>query len=153
MNMNFGVSWVISPSGVTVVTTVLNDVYFGLTVSSFTSLSLDPQLIMISVDRRLGSHAAIHEAGLFAVNILAEDGERLSRHFASREADKFKGVAYHFGQTGAPLLDDALATLECRVVQEAVGGDHTVFMGEVVGTSVSEGKPLVYFRSGYHQLA
>ncbi len=83
----------------------------------------------------------------------AEDGERLSRHFASREADKFKGIAYHFGQTGAPLLDDALATLECRVVQEAVGGDHTVFMGEVVGTSVSDGKPLVYFRSGYHQLA
>lgn len=140
-------------SGVTVVTTALDGVLYGLTVSSFASLSLDPQLVLVSIDHSVGSHAAIHESGLFAVNILREDGERLSRHFATRDSAKFKGIAYQTGQTGVPLLDDALATIECRVVQEAAGGDHTIFIGEVVSTNASEGKPLLYYRSGYHQLA
>jgi flavin reductase (DIM6/NTAB) family NADH-FMN oxidoreductase RutF len=131
-------------SGVTVVTTVMDGVYYGLTVSSFASLSLVPQLVLVSIDQSIASHA---------VNILPENGEHLSRHFASRDPDKFRGVAYHTGETGAPLLEDALATIDCRIVQETPGGDHTIFVGEVLSTTVNEGKPLLYFRSGYHQLA
>jgi flavin reductase (DIM6/NTAB) family NADH-FMN oxidoreductase RutF len=140
-------------SGVTVVTTVMDGVYYGLTVSSFASLSLVPQLVLVSIDQSIASHAALRNAGVFAVNILPENGEHLSRHFASRDPDKFRGVAYHTGETGAPLLEDALATIDCRIVQETPGGDHTIFVGEVLSTTVNEGKPLLYFRSGYHQLA
>ena len=140
-------------SGVTVVTTRHEDVYYGITVSAFASLSLDPPLVLICIEQQAPSHAALQAAGSFAVNILAEDGEYLSRHFASREIDKFDGIAYHIGVTGAPLLNDALATLECRIVQQVQGGDHTIFMGEVLGASTHQGKPLIYYRSGYHQLA
>ena len=140
-------------SGVTVVTTTHGGTHFGITVSSFASLSLDPQLVLICIDRRYNSHAALEQAGCFAVNILDEDGEHLSRHFASREADKFEGIAYRIGLTGAPLLNEALATVECRIVQQAPGGDHTIFMGEVLAARTRKGKPLLYYRSGYHQLA
>ncbi len=139
-------------SGVTVVTISHEDMLYGITVSSFSSLSLKPPLVLICIDQRVASHSVLLEAGSFAVNILAEDSERLSRHFASREPDKFKGIAYHFGLTGAPLLDGALAMIECRVVGQAPGGDHTIFIGEVLSASTSHGKPLIYYRSGYHQL-
>ena len=140
-------------SGVTVVTVCHEDVYYGITVSSFTSLSLVPPLVLICIDQRVATHPALEGAGSFAVNILADDGEWLSRHFASRESDKFKGIAYQTGLVGAPLLDDALATLECRIVSQVPGGDHTIFMGEVLASTARQGKPLLYFRSGYHQLA
>jgi len=99
-------------SGVTVVTTCYEQVNFGITVSSFSSLSLTPPLVLICIDHGVTSHAALEHSGVFAVNILAEDGERLSRHFATREVDKFNGIAYHPGLSGVPLLDEALATLE-----------------------------------------
>ena len=140
-------------SGVTVVTVCHEDVYYGITVSSFASLSLVPPLVLICIDQQVASHAALEGAGTFAVNILAEDGERLSRHFATREPDKFRGIAFHTGMTGAPLLDDALATLECRIVKQVTGGDHTIFIGEVLTGATRKGKPLIYYRSGYHQIA
>jgi flavin reductase (DIM6/NTAB) family NADH-FMN oxidoreductase RutF len=139
-------------SGVTVVTTSHEQRPYGITVSSFCSLSLDPRLVLICIDHVVSSHAALEHAGVFAVNILADDGERLSRHFATREPDKFQGIAYHGGLTGVPLLDDALATLECRIVQQVPGGDHTIFIGEVLSASTRQGKPLIYYRSGYHQI-
>lgn len=140
-------------TGVTVVTTVYEGVSYGITVSSFTSLSLDPQLVLVCINKSVTSHAALQAAGTFAVSILAETGEYLSRHFASPDLDKFKGVAYRPGITGAPLLVDALATLECRIVQQADGGDHTIFIGEVLTADATSEKPLLYFRSGYHRLA
>ncbi len=140
-------------TGVTVVTTVYDDVLYGITVSSFTSLSLDPQLVLICISNDAPSHAALQGAGHFAVNILAEDGEHLSRRFASRDLDKFKGIAFHPGANGAPLLDDALATLECRIVRETEGGDHTIFIAEVTAADATDDKPLLYYRSGYHKLA
>lgn len=139
-------------SGVTVVTTCFEQVNFGITVSSFTSLSLVPPLILICIDRSVTSHAALEHSGVFAVNVLAEEGERLSRHFATRDVDKFKGIAFHMSQHGVPLLDDALATLECRIVQQMPGGDHTIFLGEVLIGATRPGKPLIYYRSGYHQI-
>lgn len=140
-------------SGVTVVTTRYQDVLYGITVSSFTSLSLLPPLVLICISQKVASHPALLGAGSFAVNILPQDGERLSRHFASPEVNKFKGIAYHSGLTGAPLLDDVLATLECRIVQHIPGGDHTIFIGEVLAANAHSGKPLLYYRSGYHELA
>jgi flavin reductase (DIM6/NTAB) family NADH-FMN oxidoreductase RutF len=139
-------------SGVTVVTTRFEQIDYGITVSSFTSLSLEPRLVLICIDNRVNSRDAIIQSGAFVVNILAEDGEHLSRQFASRDRDKFRGVAFHTGLTGAPLLDDALATIECKVVQQNEGGDHTIIQGEVLAANARKGKPLLYFRSGYHQL-
>ena len=141
-------------SGVTVVTICYEEVNYGITVSSFASLSLVPPLVLICIDHKVAIiTAALQGSGTFAGNILPEAGERLSRHFASREPDKFRGIAFHTGLTGAPLLDAALATIECRIVQQAPGGDHTIYMGEVLAGATGKGKPLLYYRSGYHQLA
>ena len=139
-------------SGVTVVTVAHEEALYGITVSSFTSLSLNPRLILICLSKYVLAHAALVAAGAFAVNILDEESEHLSRHFASREADKFRRVSYHTGLTGAPLLDAALATIECRLTQQTDGGDHTIFIGEVVTLTAEDRKPLLYFRSGYHKL-
>lgn len=140
-------------SGVTVVTTCHEGFCHGITVSAFCSLSLVPPLVLICIDQRNTSHQLIADAGIFAVNLLAADGELLSRHFASREPDKFAKVAHHFGEIGAPLLDDAMATLECRVVERYPGGDHSIFVGEVLSSSAREDvEPLLYFRGGYRQL-
>jgi flavin reductase (DIM6/NTAB) family NADH-FMN oxidoreductase RutF len=139
-------------SGVTVVTTCVDQFNYGITVSSFCSVSLVPPLVLICIDHTVTSHPPLERSGIFAVNVLAEEYERLSRHFATRDIDKFEGVAYHPGQTGAPLLDDALATLECRIVQQVAAGDHTIFVGEVITGATRPGKPLIYYRSGYHQI-
>ena len=140
-------------SGVTVVTTELEGQLYGLTVSSFASLSLEPQLVLICIDNKLATHDILHSAGRFAVNILKQEQSDLSRRFATRDADKFKGVAYHFGQLNLPLLDGVLATIECSVHSTAPGGDHTIFVGEVMDAQIGEGAPLLYYRSGYRDLA
>ncbi len=141
-------------SGVTVVTLQYEGQLHGLTVSSFCSLSLEPPLVLICIDRRFQSHDLIQQAGMFAVNILAEDGEWMSRHFASRATDKFAVVPYHIGQTGVPLLNSALATIECRLFDTFPGGDHSIFVGEVMAaTARDNAQPLLYYRGGYHSLA
>lgn len=140
-------------SGVTVVTVEYEGVYHGSTVASFCSLSLDPALVLVCLDQNATNHALIEQAGRFAVNILGEHSEGLSRHFASRQPDKFATIPFRIGQTGVPLLEDAIATLECRLVSQFPGGDHSIFVGEVLATSVQhDSKPLLYFRSSYHQL-
>lgn len=139
-------------SGVTVVTTRNGDETAGLTVSSFCSLSLEPPLVLICIDRDVSSHDLIRDGGRYAVNMLASEQEELSRRFASRMEDKFDGIGVRSGLGGVPLLEDALAVVEC-VVEEAVpGGDHTIFIGRVERAETSTKEPLVYFRSGYHFL-
>jgi len=86
------------------------------------------------------------------VLVLAQDQESVSRRFASRDADRFKGIGYREGKTGAPLIDGALAYIECRVVHSYAGGDHTIFVGQVEASEVSDGKPLLYFRGGYSSI-
>ncbi len=141
------------PSGVTVVTTCHKGFYHGTTVSSFCSLSLEPPLVLVCLDRHSASHDLISATSTFAVNILAEDDAWLSRHFAKRGPNKFSAVDYRIGRTGAPLLEDALATIECRLVGQYPGGDHSIFVGEVIAASADDDKqPLLYFQSGYHQL-
>ncbi|GAB4448281.1 MAG: flavin reductase family protein [Chloroflexi bacterium OHK40] len=139
-------------TGVTVVTTAHHGRLSGITVSSFTSLSLRPTLVLICIDHRASSHAAIAEAGAFAVNILAEGQEYLSRRFASAEAEKFTAGTYELSPRGLPLLRGALARIECTLQSTLPGGDHSIFVGEVVAASCHDGRPLLYYRSGYHTL-
>ena len=139
-------------SGVTVVTTAAGNELFGMTVSSFSSLSLSPPLILICIDKTVPSHDALKDAGRFVVNILEERQEHLSRRFATTGAEKFKGVAWHSGKLGLPVLDNTLAAIECGLHAALDGGDHTIFIGEVVNAEVREGSPLLYYRRGYHEL-
>ncbi len=139
-------------SGVTVVTTRFEGQLSGLTVSSFTSLSLEPTMVLICIDRKATSHDIIEQAGLFAVNILNEDQEYLSRRFATRDAEKFPPDSFVLSPNGLPLLNGVLASIECRVSNALPGGDHTIYVGEVIHAHVSKGRPLVYYRSGYYQL-
>jgi flavin reductase (DIM6/NTAB) family NADH-FMN oxidoreductase RutF len=115
-------------------------------------VSLDPPLILVCVDHAATAHPDFRAHGWFAVNVLRREQEAVSRRFAASGGDKFDGVPYHEGQTGLPLIDGALATLECRVVQAHEAGDHTIFIGEVEAASVTGGRPLVYFHGAYHGL-
>jgi flavin reductase (DIM6/NTAB) family NADH-FMN oxidoreductase RutF len=121
-------------SGVTVVTTRYNDVIAGLTVSSFTSLSLDPPLILICVDLASGTLEALRESKTFAVNILTSQQVELSRCFATPSEERFEHfchASYHTAATGAPILDDVLAFIDTRIVAEYPGGDHVIFVGQI----------------------
>ena len=140
-------------SGVTVVTTEHDGVLYGMTVSSFASLSLKPPLILICIDKTLNTHVAIAASGRFAVNILEQKQEHLSRRFATHETDKFTGIAWRFGQFGLPVLEGVLTVIECRLFETVSGGDHTIFVGEVMYAEINQGSPLLYYRRGYHELA
>ena len=140
-------------AGVTVVTAKSDDGHLGgITVTAFTSLSLEPPLILICIDKRARMHDRLPVGGHFAVNMLSQDQELVSRQFATSKGDPFHEIGYREGATGAPVIQDAIAAVECRVVNHLAGGDHTIVIGEVQATHVQEGKPLVYFRGGYCQL-
>jgi flavin reductase (DIM6/NTAB) family NADH-FMN oxidoreductase RutF len=140
-------------AGVTVVTTRDREgLPSGLTASAFTSVSLTPPLVLVCVDHAATAHPDLRERGWFAVNVLRREQEALSRRFAVSGGDKFRGVPYREGSTGLPLLDGALATLECRIVETHEAGDHTIFVGLVESASGTGGRPLVYFHGGYHSL-
>ncbi len=142
-------------AGVAVVTTVRDDgAPAGLTVSAVCSVSLDPTLVLACVDRASESHGVIRQSGVFAVNVLREgEGETLARRFGTSDEDKFRGVAFHAERTGAPVLNDALAWLDCRVHDAHEAGDHTIFVGEVEAADTREGVPLLYYRGGYGRFA
>ncbi|REK07500.1 MAG: flavin reductase [Planctomycetota bacterium] len=125
----------------------------GITVTAFTSLSLEPPLVLICIDKRAKIHDHLEKDHFFAVNILNEDQEAVSRRFAASEGDQFREVGYTDGATGAPLIHDTVTSIECKIVDLLPGGDHTIVVGEVEGAHVREGKPLVYFRGGYASLS
>ena len=139
-------------SGITVVTTEWNGKPYGMTVASFASLSLRPPLVVICIEKSVKTHDAIASAKKFAVNILAADQGEISTRFASRSEDKFTGVEWTGGTLGLPLIVNALTTIECTLHDQRPGGDHSIFVGEVVATAVRQGKPLLYFRGGYHPM-
>ena len=140
-------------SGVTIVTTKGSDGQNrGLTVSSFCSLSLNPPLILVCIDQQATIHDHLTEGRFFAVHILNEEQEALSRRFAAKDPDRFAGLAYKESIEGTPLLDDVLACLECRIVAAYEGGDHTIFIGEVETAVIRDRKPLLYYRGGYGNL-
>ncbi len=143
-------------SGVTVVTTQEPETKrpVGLTVSAFTSVSLDPPLVLVCLGKNSTSHAAFSANGHFAINILAQDQVDLSNRFASKLEDKFDGIEYRLGVGNAPVLSASAAHLECSVNKVYDGGDHHIFVGLVLATSVKpDAKPLLYFRGNYATLA
>jgi len=137
-------------SGVTVATTLDAAGHpHGLTVSAFCSVSLDPPLVLICIERSAPSHDAFADRAAFVVNILHESQAGISQQFATPAVDKFDAIPSRPGIDGIPVLEESLATLECRLRYRHEGGDHSIFVGEVENTYVNDGKPLVYFRSSY----
>lgn len=141
-------------AGVTIVTTEVDGEYFGTTVTSFTSVSLEPMMVQIALEASSRIHAAVETSRKFAANILSADQETLARRCAdSMAVDRFRGVDVTVGETNVPLLDGAIAMLECRVTDEFPAGDHTVFLGQVVAARSSEGAPLLYYQGDYRRIA
>jgi flavin reductase (DIM6/NTAB) family NADH-FMN oxidoreductase RutF len=138
-------------SGIVVVTATDADGPTGLTAQSFSSLSLDPPLVLVCPAKTSTSWPRIEAGGSFCVNVLAEDQEELCRGFAMRGADKFAGVGYAAApHSGAPLLAGALAWIDCRLDTVHEGGDHVIAVARVLDMGVSDGgRPLLFYRGGY----
>jgi flavin reductase (DIM6/NTAB) family NADH-FMN oxidoreductase RutF len=143
-------------SGVTVVTTEHDGRQYGMTVASFASLSLHPPLVLVCIERSVKTHDAIAASGKYGVSILSSTQSDISSKFASRSDDKFDGVELIEGDLdvplNVPLIKGALTAIECRVYDRLPGGDHTIFIGEVMKIHTREGDPLLYFRSGYREM-
>ena len=147
-------------TGVTVVSTrAVDGVDHAMTVNSFTSVSLDPVLVLVCVDRTARFHAAVLQSGLWGVSVLAAHQEAVSRAFSERGRDRgeqFAAVPVHAGPvTGSALVDGALATLECRTVSTVAAGDHTVLIGEVLALDVPDAsaEPLLFLEGRYRVLS
>ena len=141
------------PSGVTVVTTKDADGQLhGITVSAFCSVSLEPPLILVCVEKIASSHGALHESGTFVVNILSENQRDLSEHFASQIEDKFQTVKYHEGIHGLPVLVGVAASLECTLHATYDGGDHTIFVGSIENVTINDIRPLAYLHGDYRSI-
>ncbi|HEX4568870.1 MAG TPA: flavin reductase family protein [Dongiaceae bacterium] len=141
-------------TGITVVTSVgLDGEYLGFTANSFNSVSLDPPLVLFSLDRGAYSLKAFEAAGVFAINILREDQEAVSIAFARALSSKWEGVRTEIWQTGSPILVDALASFDCETTSMHDGGDHVIFVGRVLRLRAGvDGRPLIYFRGAYRQI-
>lgn len=137
-------------TGVTVLTTRdLQGRPIGMTASSVASVSLEPPLVLVSVNQQHDMHAPLKGATRFVLNVLAAGQETISRRFAAEHPDRFDGIRYRETEHGMPVLDGVLASIECEKQDEARGGDHTVFFGLVTGGTVSDRPPLLYYRGGY----
>lgn len=140
-------------TGVTIITaTDENGKPRGLTANAFSSLSLDPTLILVCVDHRSDTFPVMGRAEAFAVNILGEEQREISQRFARKGEDKFDGVPHHLGQTGSPVIDGSLAVIECLRRDAYEAGDHTIFIGNVQHIEHNPGKPLLFFRGNYASL-
>lgn len=140
-------------SGVTILTARdVAGVDHGMTASAFCSVSLNPPLVLASVAHDATLHPVLLAQDEMAVSILTASQEAIARRFAEKLDNRFDGVGFTRGLTGAPLIEGALAILEGRVVHRYAGGDHTVFVAEVLAASVTMDEPLVYYRGGYAHL-
>jgi len=124
----------------------------GLTVNSFTSVSLEPPLVLVCVGHKAASHGPFSSAEAFAINVLAEDQRALSARFASSHPNRFDGVDWYASETGLPLLKGALAVLECGMWRRIEAGDHTIYIGRVRRATATGGRPLLYFEGRYAAL-
>lgn len=137
-------------TGVTIMTTRSpNGAFVGLTVNSFNSLSLDPPLVLWSINDVSVSLAAFEQASHFAVNILCEDQADISRRFASQVPNKFAGLEVLDGAGGIPLIAGCAAHLECRTFSHQRAGDHVLFIGQIERFSHCSKRPLIYYRGNY----
>ncbi len=140
-------------TGVTVTTALRPDGSpVGLTVSSFTSLSLDPALILVSIQKDCRAFPDLRSAGFFGVNVLAAHQQSLSLRFASGIKERFACIEWYRGKTGVPLLRGVLASFECAIESSACAGDHEILIGRVLHVSSWDGRPLVRFSGSYCDL-
>jgi flavin reductase (DIM6/NTAB) family NADH-FMN oxidoreductase RutF len=138
------------PTGVTIVATMFDGQPKGFTATAVASVSLDPPLVLVCVNRGGRSHPVISAAGHFCVNFLRREQEALARAFAQRnEDDPFAGLAIHTERTGSPVIDGSLAFLDCLLEREHPAGTHAIFIGRVVASGASAGEPLGYVDGNY----
>jgi len=141
-------------AGVTVITTIdANGIPQAVTATAFSSVSLTPPLCLVCISKRTRTHEPLRSSGCFAVNILRAEQEWLSDRFASSLSDRFASVAWQPGEvTGCPIIDGALVSMECYVVEVHSGGDHDIFIGSPTSVQLRQGAPLVYWRGSYSSL-
>lgn len=142
------------PTGVTIVTTLKDDgAPIGVTISSFSSLSLTPPLVLFCLDEKSSELNTFLRAKHFVVNVLSDAQQDLSARFASRQSGKWDGLAWDSWNSGVPILQGCLANFECSVAAVHEGGDHHIFVGQVDRMHHAEtGKPLVYWRGNYAEV-
>ena len=143
-------------TGVTVITAEAEGGVRGMTANAFTSVSLEPQLVLVCVDHRAQTHAHLTARKRFGINVLSEGQAAISEHYADpdRQPSGAEQAGARFDRTtqGTPVLHGALAYLECRLQDARDAGDHTIFIGEVEEVVVREGEPLIFFGADYHSI-
>lgn len=139
-------------TGVTIVTTPVKEGIHGMTANAFMSVSLEPPLILVSVDKRANTHRNISEAKCFGVNILRTDQHDISNHFAGKPNPEVQQRLKYDWHDDVPILSDCLANIACRLWASYDGGDHTLYVGEVLALRASEAEPLVFFQGTYREL-
>lgn len=141
------------PTGITVVTGMRDGTPIGMAANSFTSVSLDPPLVLFCAAHTSSTWPEIEETGAFAVNVLPEGSTELAQRFAQKGADRFAGVAYRNGSTGSPIMERALASIDCRIEEAHEAGDHVIVIGAVIDVQQRcTGDPLIFYRGGYWRL-
>lgn len=142
------------PTGITVITTNIGDILYGFTANSFTSVSLKPALISFCLNKNAGSIDAFKKSKNFAVSILSNKQSNLSKHFSTSTPNKFIDIQYELGKNSScPMIKEALCWLECKKSQEYDGGDHIIFLGEVMFCQINNDlPPLIYFARAYRDL-
>jgi len=140
-------------TGVTVVTTVVDGELHGITANAVASLSLDPPLVMVSVDKGAHMNSHLTQGKCFAMNILSEDQEAISVQFATRGHKDFSNLKVTTRVTGAPVLEDALGYVDCRLVKVLPAGDHNIFVGQIEDGDAREGRPLLFFGGRYGKVS
>jgi 3-hydroxy-9,10-secoandrosta-1,3,5(10)-triene-9,17-dione monooxygenase reductase component len=140
-------------TGVTVITTKdQQGAPNGLTANAFMSLSLDPPLVLISVDKNATCYACFEPSNGFTVNFLSEEQEEISKRFATKGIDKFSGLQWRPGGNGAAIIDGVIGYVECQVTERYDGGDHTIVVGEILNASATGDRPLLFFKGKYQRL-
>jgi flavin reductase (DIM6/NTAB) family NADH-FMN oxidoreductase RutF len=138
------------PTGVTIVTTLVDGKPKGFTANAFSSVSLDPPIVLVCVNRQARSHPLIARAGKFCVNLLRLEQADLALRFATPSlGDPFSGLSFRAETTGSPVLDGTLGYLDCELSEEHSAGTHTIFLGGVVACGSEDGAPLGYFNADY----
>lgn len=140
-------------TGVTIITVDYEGLAQGMTANAFASVSLDPLLVLVCVDQKAKTHAHLHARKRFGINVLAEDQRTTSEHYADPERiEPWAEARFDRTQHGTPVLQGALAYLECRLQTAQDAGDHTIFIAQVEDVVVRSGQPLLYFQGEYHKL-
>ncbi|MCH2129429.1 MAG: flavin reductase family protein [Pirellulaceae bacterium] len=139
-------------TGVTVASTAIGEETWGMTANAVTSLSLDPPCVLLAVVKESQSHEKFKQAGCFVLNILSEKQRELSDRFAFSGPKDFSGINFTTAETGAPIIPDSLGWVDCRLTEVLPGGDHDIFIGEIVAGDISDGPPLLYFGGKYARL-